>query len=128
MAPRKDTLSALSETPATSVQGAGNTPAPSPAVTEQETLRSMHQKLVGEERVRLSLAPQYRPYFGKVMVVSLGGIPIYFPVDGMSYAVPRSYAKIIQERRRRIDAYLMRKNRLADVRSNLEGYAGELQL
>lgn len=94
---------------------------------EKDTFK-LHQTLIAEERVKVQLAPMYRPYFGKIMAVGLGGIYIYFPVDGRSYPVPKSFAAIIHARRRAVDAHIMRKNRLADVQNNFESYAGELKL
>jgi hypothetical protein len=90
--------------------------------------KTVHEALLAQDKVNVSLAPQYRPYFGKVMTVSLNGIPIYLPVNGRQYAVPRDYAAVIHGRRRAVDDLLMKTNRMADVRNNFETYAGELKL
>ena len=97
------------------------------AKVESDT-QQLHARLRAEPKVSISLAPMYRPYFGNVMAVGLGCIPIYVPVDGRQYSVPKSYACIIQDRRRRVDDYIMRKNRMGNVTDNFERYAGELKL
>lgn len=88
---------------------------------------AFHQKLQAAPKERLFLSPQYRPFFGERMPVVLNGVPIWFPVNGMTYSVPKPYAAIIHARRRMVDDFLTRRNRLADVQGNLETYAGELQ-
>jgi len=106
------------------------------AITRSNQAVAKAQKLVqenaaqlrAEEKVSISLAPMYRPYFGDVMSVFLNGLPIYLPIDGRSYQIPKSYAMIVQERRRRVDEHVMRSQRLADVQSNFERSAGELVL
>ena len=82
----------------------------------------------GEELVSLNLAPLYQPYFGEIMSVYLNGFPIFFPVNGKTYQVPKSYAAVIQERRRRVDDMIAKRRQMADVSKNFESYAGELKL
>lgn len=96
---------------------------------EQKTLASL-KKVRDQEKIKLSLAPQYRAYFGDVMTVGISGLNIYFPVDGRAYEVPKDFAKLIQERRRKVDDFLMRTNRLANVQANRDdtSAAGSLEL
>jgi hypothetical protein len=93
----------------------------------EREMYALHKRLIAEPKVKVSLSPMYRPYFGNVMLVGNGGITIYFPIDGKSHDVPKSYARIIHGRRRAVDVHIMRKNRLADVQSNFETAAGELK-
>lgn len=86
-----------------------------------------YEELTAEPKVPVTLAPQYRPYFGNNMPVRLNEIVIFVPVDGRTYPIPESFARIVHERRRKVDAFLMRTNRLADVQQNGESYVGELK-
>lgn len=90
--------------------------------------RDNHKALMEEPKVKVELAPMYQPYFGENMTVSLNGLTIYVPVDGRAYKVPKSFAAIIQGRRRMVNDQLTRRTRLANVKGNRESYAGELSL
>lgn len=81
-----------------------------------------------EDKVSVSMAPMYRPYFGDVMTVSINGLSVYLPLDGRSYKMPKAYAMVIQGRRRMVDDHITRTARLADIQSNVERSAGELEL
>ena len=81
-----------------------------------------------EDKVSVSMAPMYRPYFGDVMTVSINGLSVYLPLDGRSYKMPKSYAMVIQDRKRMVDDHITRTARLADIQSNVERSAGELEL
>lgn len=94
----------------------------------QKLVQKNAKELKEQDQVTLSMAPMYRPYFGDVMTVSLNGLSIYFPLDGRGYKIPKAYAQIIQERRRRVDEHIMRTQRLANVTQNFERSAGELEL
>jgi hypothetical protein len=86
------------------------------------------EDLRNQEKKPVSLAPQYRPYFGNTMVIGLSGINVYVPCDGRTYHIPKDFAAVLHERRRRVDDFLMRKQRMANVQANFETYPGELQL
>lgn len=86
------------------------------------------QKLKTQELKTVSLAPQYNAYFGEVMTVSINGMSIYFPVDGRNYRIPADYAKVVHERRRRVDDLLIRTRRMANIRQNKEDSIGGLEL
>lgn len=94
----------------------------------QKLLQVNAQRLKVEKKSPVTLAPMYQAYFGEVMTVTLNGLSIYVPVNGRTYQVPKSYAQIIQERRRRVDEHVMRAQRLSNVQSNFERTAGELVL
>ncbi len=81
-----------------------------------------------EEHVTTYLAPLYRPHFGNVMVISVNGIRISFPIDGSKQDIPITYADEIDRRRRCVDAITTKQNRMADVRNNYESNPGELKL
>ena len=97
-------------------------------VEAERQTAALYKQLTTEAQVPVSLAPLYRPYFGDIMTVGLNGLNIYLPVDGRTYQVPASYAPIVQERRRRVDDMIARRQRMADVQSNFERYAGEIKL
>lgn len=90
--------------------------------------KELYQEIMKEEKVDVSLAPQYRAYFGNVMTVCLSGLTIYVPVDGRSRKVPSSFAAEIHRRRRAVDALMMKQARAARVTENKESYAGELRI
>lgn len=94
----------------------------------QQLTQENAKALRAERQVPVTMAPMYQPYFGDVMTVTLNGLSIYVPVNGRTYNIPKSYAMIVQERRRRVDAHVMRTQRLSDVQSNFERTAGELTL
>jgi len=86
------------------------------------------KEYTAEEKVPVYLAPLYKPYFGNVMPVCINGISIFFPVDGTTHMVPRSYAAIIEERRQAVDAIINKQGRMANISSNVETSPGELEL
>lgn len=100
-----------------------------PNINEAEARR---KKLLAfykaEPKKQLYMSPMYRPYVGNVMRVMINGISIYFPVDGASHEVPATFADIIEERRKAIDAIILRKNNMANVTGNFEATPGELPL
>ena len=99
------------------------------AVAEaQKMVLENAQQLKAEKKRPVTLAPMYQAYFGETMTVTLNGLSIYVPVNGRTYQVPKSYAQIIQERRRRVDEHILRAQRLSNVQSNFERTAGELVL
>lgn len=119
--------SVLSELPDQPVQVRAATASTKLVEAEQQT-RALHKQLTSEDLVPVSMAPLYRPYFGEVMTVGLNGLNIYLPIDGRTYKIPKSYAPIVQERRRRVDDFITRRQRMSNVQSNFETYAGELKL
>lgn len=81
-----------------------------------------------EPTVPRNMSPMYQPYFGAVMTCSINGITIFFPLDGKTHYVPKSFATLIDERRMKVDALLNKQAKLADVSANVEASPGELQL
>lgn len=103
------------------------------AVRKADTLmrkqeQMIHDKLSKQKRVSVTIAPQYRPYFGDVMAVFLQGLAVYVPVDGRSYQIPEDFAAIVHERLARVNAHLLKCERMSNIQANVESYAGELQL
>ena len=49
-------------------------------------------KRMAEPKVPMYLSPMYRPYLGNVADITINGVSIFFPVDGNTYEVPRSFA------------------------------------
>lgn len=90
--------------------------------------REIHNKLLKQDKVRIAISPMYAPYFGETMVVKLNGFPIYVPVNGRTYEIPKSYASIIQARIRGVNDMLNRGARMSDFKNNRETSPGELPI
>ncbi len=108
---------------------------PIKAVTKSKTLseaqtakKKVYQQYRKEDKVSVYLSPTYKPYFGNVMPVSINGITIYFPVDGTSHEVPKTFADEITAKRVAIDAIINKTGKMADIASNVESTPGELEL
>lgn len=96
------------------------------AMRRQEQI--IHQKLANQKKVSVTIAPQYRPYFGDVMSVFLAGLAVYVPVNGRAYMIPEDFAAVVQERLARVNAHLLKCERMSNIQANVESYAGELKL
>ena len=96
------------------------------AMRKQEQI--IHQKLANQKKVSVTIAPQYRPYFGDVMSVFLAGLAVYVPVNGRAYMIPEDFAAVVQERLARVNAHLLKCERMSNIQANVESYAGELKL
>lgn len=92
---------------------------------QKELLRSRY---ANEDKVAMYLSPMYRPYFGRVMRVSINGVSIYFKVDGSTQLIPTTFADEVTRRRMAIDAMLTKQGRMADVAGNHEASPGELKI
>lgn len=90
--------------------------------------RELGVKFRNEEKVPVSISPLYKPYFGKVMTVTINGISCAVPVDGKSYLVPKSFADEVEIRKFRQDELMEKSKKLADVQNNFETSPGELPL
>ena len=90
--------------------------------------RALGEKFRKEEKVPVSISPLYKPYFGKVMTVSINGISCAIPVDGKTYKVPKSFAEEARCRMFRQNEMLEKQARLSDVQNNFETSPGELAL
>jgi PHP family Zn ribbon phosphoesterase len=87
----------------------------------QVKIASMNQKKLAkyyksEDKVVVKISPMYKPYFGKMMLVKLNGIPIYIPCDNQRYEVPASYAGEVEARIRRVDDYIQKGKRMSKVK------------
>lgn len=90
--------------------------------------RSLGEKFRKEEKVPVSISPLYKPYFGKVMTVSINGISCAVPVDGKTYKVPKSFAEEVNVRKFRQDELMEKTRKMSDVQNNFETSPGELAL
>lgn len=105
------------------------TAASNKAVAQAEKERKeLAKSLKKQEYVPVQVSPLYRPYFGRVMTVTINGASIAIPCDGRTYKVPRTYAEEIKVRIYRQDQLFAKKRRLSDVTNNLEASPGELQI
>lgn len=94
----------------------------------QKRKEELRKTYLAEERVPMYLSPMYQAYFGKVMMVSINGVKIYFKVDGSTQNIPQSFADEITRRRMCVDASLTKQGRMADIASNSETAPGELKV
>lgn len=85
-------------------------------------------KLLAEEKVAVVGAPMYQAYFGRQMAIAINGIPVYVPLDGRKYEIPKSYAEVFLSRLRMVNDDLAAQKKFSDVKENFETYAGELNL
>ena len=90
--------------------------------------RKLGEKFRKEEKVPVSIPPLYKPYFGKVMTVSINGISCAIPVDGKTYNVPKSFADEAKIRMFRQNEMFEKQRKLGDVQNNIESSPGELAL
>ena len=90
--------------------------------------RKLGEKFRKEEKVSVSISPLYKPYFGKVMTVTINGISCAIPVDGKTYQVPKSFAEEVNIRKFRQDELMEKAKKLSDVQNNFESSPGELAL
>jgi hypothetical protein len=98
------------------------------AVEEKKQRMTVAQIYRAQEKVTLSISPLYRPYFGNVMEILLNGVYCAVPVDGRSYALPKSFAYEVYRRVAAVDAQNKRAEKMADVTKNHENFIGELRL
>lgn len=108
------------------------------AVVEQEARRNeksaelVRRQLAKDyremEKIYVKIPPLYKPYFGKVLPISINGIEIAIPVDGKAYLVPKAYADRAQILMSNQDEMLERGKRMGDVQKNFETTPGELTL
>lgn len=81
-----------------------------------------------QDKIPVSISPLYKPYFGKVMTVTINGISCAVPVDGKTYKIPRAFAQEVEARKYRQDELLEKKKGMSDVQNNFESSPGELTL
>lgn len=90
--------------------------------------RKLGSRFKKEKKVSVTIPPLYKPYFGKVMTVSINGVSVAVPVDGKPYSVPKSFAEEIKIRMFRQNELIDKAAKLSDVQNNFETSPGELQL
>jgi hypothetical protein len=111
------------------VTEAAVTAASNKAVADGEKTRKAFAKsLKDQEYVPIQVSPLYRPYFGRVMTVTINGASIAIPCDGKTYKVPATFAEEIKIRIYRQDQLFAKKRRLSDVANNVESSPGELRI
>ena len=81
-----------------------------------------------QEKVPVQISPLYRPYFGRVMTVTINGVSVAIPCDGKTYYVPKTFAEEAKVRIFKRDRLIQKKNSLGDVSNNFETSPGELNL
>ena len=96
--------------------------------TAERGRRSLGVKFREEEKDSVSIPPLYKPYFGKVMTISINGISCAIPVDGKTYKVPKSFAEEARIRMFRQNEMLEKQAKMSDVKNNFETSPGELAL
>lgn len=81
-----------------------------------------------QEKVPVNIPPLYKPYFGRVMTVTLQGVSVAVPCDGKTYMIPASFAEEVKVRISNQNDMFEKKHRLGDTSRNLERSPGELNL
>lgn len=81
-----------------------------------------------EPKVSVMVAPMYAAHFGRVMHVSINGISVAVPCNGMPYSIPKTFAEEVHRRLRAVNEAELKSKRFADVASNVERAPGELAL
>lgn len=91
--------------------------------------RELFKYYKNEEKVDMYLSPTYQPYFGKVMRVTINGISIYFPVNGSTHKIPKTFADEITARRLKVDEIITKQAKMADIPVNMDtATPGDTQL
>lgn len=84
-----------------------------------------------EQKVAISVAPQYAAEFSNNMRVTINGISIFIPIDGREYLVPQSYADEIKRRIHKVNQKLNRFKRKGNANNVVlfeEKSIGEIKL
>jgi hypothetical protein len=97
-------------------------------IKAERVAKEQFGKVVKQQLKPVTLAPSYKDYFGEVMTVQINGMSVYVPVNGRTYHIPKDFAALVQERRRKVDDMLNRQAILGDVTRNKEHFAGQLEL
>lgn len=90
--------------------------------------KTLAQRYKNEEKVSVAVSPLYKPYFGKVMTVTINGISCAIPVDGKAYSLPKTFAKEVEARMYKQDRLIEKKKGMSNVQNNFESSPGELTL
>lgn len=90
--------------------------------------KALHKKYAAEKKVSVTLAPSYANHFGRVMFVTINGISVAVPVNGMNYDVPETFAIEVNRRRLAIDEIERKQKAMANISDNLESSPGQLPL
>lgn len=69
------------------------------------------EKVRKEEKVAVSVAPQYAAEFSNNMRVVINGVSIFIPIDGREYMVPATFAAEIKRRIFKVNQKLNRLRR-----------------
>ncbi len=88
--------------------------------------RALVQTYKAEDKVNVTIAPMYKPYFGNAMTVAVNGISVVIPCDGKAYAVPKTHATEALARLYKVNEIVTKKDRMKDISRNLESTPGEI--
>lgn len=127
---KKDTVATeiKAEIEASEVTVKAETPKAKTLADAQAVKKQVYQQYRNEDKVSIYLSPTYQAYFGNVMPITINGITIFFPVDGSTHDVPKTFADEITAKRVAIDAIINKTGKMADIASNVESTPGELEL
>lgn len=90
--------------------------------------KQLAKKFKDMEKVYVKIPPLYKPYFGKVLPISINGIEVAVPVDGKAYLVPKVFADRAQVLMSNQDELLERGKKMSDVQKHFEKTPGELNI
>lgn len=95
----------------------------------EQKKKALHKRYSAEKKVPVTLAPSYANHFGKVMYVTINGISVAVPVNGMTYEIPETFAAEVHRRRLAVDAIERKQKAMADISKNFDGRSpGQLPL
>lgn len=95
---------------------------------KESTRMALYAAYKNQEKVDVVGAPMYQAYFGKQMCININTIPIYVPLDGRHYKIPRAYAEVFNSRIMSINEDMELEKRRSNVKDNVESYPGQLDL
>lgn len=95
----------------------------------QKSQTDFLEKVRKENKVSVSVAPQYAAEFSNNMRVTINGISIFIPINGREYMVPETFADEIKRRVRKVNQKLNRftKNGSEKIMMIEENTAGEVK-
>ena len=76
-------------------------------------------KVRNENKVPISVAPQYASEFSNNMRVTINGISIFIPIDGKQYMVPETFAAEIQRRVYKVNQKINRFKRKGNLSNDV---------
>jgi hypothetical protein len=90
--------------------------------------RNLKSRYNDESQMNIMISPFYRPYFGDSMRIAINGFAVFIPCDGQTRRIAKSFAAEGLRRIAAVDAYVLKRDRRADIANNFETSPGELKI